>query len=185
MKSGKLKIILSMLLVAVIIWGLYYYISNSLDTPKDEVEIPSSKIEIILANDYPATPVTVVEMFCDITKAFYDEQYTEEQYDKLVEKFRSLLDQELLDNNPEMDHLQALGLEIEGFKGDKRKVMQTQVFGNTLVQQKKEDGSEWATITASFSLREDTTVLNTTENFILRRDDVGKWKVVGWKMAEK
>lgn len=181
--------ILVMAIVVVAIVGVYYYLSNRIVDKGDSVEIPKTTVEQLIQKDmdldYPATPKTVVQLYSQFSKCFYDKQYDETEYKQLVSQYRNLLDQELLVNNPEDGHIDLLAKEVDGYSDEKRYILSFYEPEGSEVKTYKSGGKEYATVQITYALREgDKTVLNTVEEFILRKDNDGKWRILGWRLAK-
>ena len=83
MKSSKaIKIIIIGLILAVIILVFYYHISNTAKS-KSEEEVHPTMVQNVLMKDlersYPPSPKEVLKYYSEITKCFYNEEYTEEE----------------------------------------------------------------------------------------------------------
>lgn len=187
----KVRAIAIMVVFFVFVIGMYYWLSNRDEKEKEQVEIPETKIEEILAkdlssSDYPATPKTVLHLYSQMSKCFYDEDYTEEQYKELVAQYRMLLDQELLVNNPSEDHIDMLSAEIQSYDNADRFILVYYDAKDEEVQKYNVGGVEYATVPMTYCLKEgETSVMNTEEEFILRKDSEGKWKILGWRINSK
>lgn len=187
-KKKMIQNIVTMVIVVVLLVGGYYFISNR--TKDSDVDLPETKVEQLIARDmdidYPATPRMVVQLYSEFSKCFYDKDYNEKQYNQLVEQYRKLLDQELLVNNPEEDHLTVLSEEINGYEDADRFILTFYETKNSEPKLYKMDGKEYAKMSITYSLREgQKSVLNTEEEFVLRKDSEGKWKILGWQLAKK
>ena len=61
-----------------------------------------------LDTNYPATPREVVKYYNRILECFYDDTYTDDELESLADQARKLLDDELLENNPDVYKRQDL-----------------------------------------------------------------------------
>ena len=48
-----------------------------------------------------------------------------------------------------------------------------------------QDGYDWAKLYCNFNIRKGTDIINTVEQFLLRKDENGRWKIYGWKLVEE
>lgn len=187
----KIRAIIIMLIFAGLVVALYYKLSYKEIGGSEQVEIPETKIEEVLVKDlssseYPATPKAVIKLYSQMSKCFYDGGYTEKQYENLVEQYRKLLDQELLVNNPEEDHAFRLSEEIQTYGDANRFILVFYEPKEEEVKRYESAGKEYATVPMTYALKEgDSAVLNTKEEFILRKDNEGKWKILGWRVKDK
>ena len=108
-KGMKGTIIL--IVLACLIIGYYYYLSNSLDSPTANV---TGEEEIVatmtmsqkalsrnLQSNYPPSPREVVKYFGEITQCDYNEEHDEEEIIALGLKMREIYDAELVANQTE------------------------------------------------------------------------------------
>lgn len=190
MSKAKQKMgvtILSMILFSAIIIYVFYYISNNTESNKESVQIPNTEVERLIAIDlelnYPATPREVLKLYSRFSKCFYDLEYSKDQFELLVEQYRKLMDQELLVNNPNEDYKPMLELEIEQYKKRKLKITNYTISEKTAVKYSAKDGKKYAQLQVPYLLKDKSSHLKVTEDFILRADGDGKWKVLGWKVV--
>lgn len=175
--------VLAMTIFGIAIIYVYFHISTSVKSI-DSVSVEDmTEIEILLNKDlniyYPATPREVVRLYGRMIKTLYTD-LTEEESKELALKIRELYDQELLRSNPEENYLAILNIDIAAKKEKGQKITNYVIVNKENEVQKTIDGKEFATIYLSFSIREDSKFTN-TQQFILRKDDKGKWKILGWK----
>ena len=101
-----------------------------------------------------------------------------------VEPPLELLDEELRDNNPKEEYLANLQLDIENYKKNKKSISQTDVCDTNDVLYKKIDGDDIAYVTASYFMKEDGSFNKTYQQFVLRKDEEGKWKILVFYQIE-
>ena len=99
-KGTKGMLILIVLVCAVI--GYYFYIANKGEdsaTKEERVEITAVKNVLLrnLERDYPPTPKEVVKYFAEITRCFYSEKYTDEEFNDFIFELVSLLENNVCD----------------------------------------------------------------------------------------
>ena len=86
-RSVKL-VIIGIILVALVV-GYYFYLSNKVKTAREE-QTEVTAVQNVLMRDlersYPPTPKEVLRYYCEITKCFYNEEYTEEELQELALK---------------------------------------------------------------------------------------------------
>ena len=190
MKKKYSHIIVVFVLIAIGVVALYYFfLTHNFDKEEDLTEkktFVEKMIDMDLDIYYPATTNTVLETYGKICQALYNEDYTDEQYKKLMSQYRKLMDDELLLKNPEEAQLTSMREEIADYK-EKDKNIFTYRFVDDLNNKEVEIGDKtYATITMSFGVKEGSSIVVTTEEtFILRKDNEDKWKILGWKLREK
>jgi hypothetical protein len=185
MKNYKNIIVIGIFAVAIV--GYYYYLSNRpIADPTDQVSTPT-KIEEVLETDVTTvmnTPRETVRYYSVLLKCIYNENPSQEQITSLGDKARELLDEELLGNNPEDAYLDSLKNEIEGYKETKRIVMGYAIDSSQNVKYYTEENIDYAIVDASYTLRETEVFTKTNEEYILRKDKNGYWKILGWRISQ-
>lgn len=176
------NIVIFIILIAIVV---SYYISTSkkpsgVDKAKDEYTL---LVEKDLEYGYPATPKEVVKCYARYVKCLYKGGLTDSQVEKLVKQLRILFDDELLAKNTLDSQLELLKRDIKDFKTEKKSITTYEVDEDS-IQMGTVDGEEKATIIIGFSVKEDTTYVRTTEQFLLRKDKDNKWKIVGWQLVK-
>lgn len=190
MKKNLKFIILGFLMVALIL-GYYYYISNKRtvndieDTTINEVTIVDQLLLKNIEKNYPPTPREVLKLYADITVAFYTQEYTEEQKRALAMKIRELYDDELIAANPEIEYLEALYKEIDTFKSQGITFSSYAVCSATDVDYFTKDGRDIARADLALTVKQGTEAGITKETFILRKDELGHYKIYGWALAKE
>lgn len=185
---GTKGTIILLLLVFMLI-AYYFYLSNRSDrTVKEEDSVEITQVQDILlrdlSRDYPATPKEVLRYYSEITKCFYNEDYTDEELKKLAEQAEALYDEALVAQKTKEQYLQDLEKDISDFKSQGIVVSTYKVSNSTDVNYFSRDGREYAGLYCTYTLRIGTKLQTTPEVFILRRDDEGHWKILGWDLAE-
>lgn len=189
-RSSKfLPTILFMSIIAISIIYLFYYINTSTEPilplgtkEKSELEIISEKD---LDYEYPATPSEVLRLYYRITRVLYNEDLTEEQTNNLVSKLRQLFDKELIENNPLEDQLKIFTKEKEDFKDKKYEFSDFNIMDAKEVLYWSKEEVEYAAVIGSSSFTKKNELLMVYEEYIFRRDEDGRWKIVGWQPANE
>ena len=97
---------------------------------------------------------------------------------------RELFDDELLASNPEKKHIESLKKDAESYHKEKKFISSYTVDKNSSVRKKTIDGKEYATLQASYLVQENNSgYTKTYEEFLLRADENGRWKIVGWEVV--
>ena len=176
-----------MLCLAVIVIGGYYYLSNrGKEEQKDK--IPTTEIDNLIAKDletqYPGTPREVLKFYNRINKCLYNEGLSNDKLEALLTQMRLLFSEELLKENSYEDQLENLKKDIKAYKSAKRKIVTTAVQKNEEVKYQTVGGEERASIVTSYMLKEKDDYTKTFEQFIMKKDDKGLWKIVGWALTD-
>ncbi|MBO5093464.1 MAG: hypothetical protein J6C33_03785 [Lachnospiraceae bacterium] len=176
-----------LLILMCMLVGYYFYLSNRSGTVKEEPEESSQTQEVLLrdlSRNYPATPKEVVKYYSEITKCFYNEEYSEDELAQLADKAMQLYDEELVAYQAESAYLGELKNDIALWKEEEVKVSSYKTASSTDVTYFTKDGRECASILCAYTLRKGTVLQQLEELYILRRDDDGHWKILGWQEAD-
>lgn len=192
-KSNPLKVIIVFAVFICMCVGAFFYLSNHTNEDKAPKEESNSKImtavqEILARNldtNYPPTPKEVLKYYSEITRCFYGEKYSEEELAELAKKSRQLFDDELYSTQTDEQYLAALIIDINSYKEANKAISSFSVSASTDVQEYRYDGREWAQLYCIYSVRVGTTITPVQERFLMRKDNLGHWKILGWELVEK
>lgn len=190
MKKNKSTIvtILVMLVVAGAIVGGYFFVSAKRNADNYEGKKEKTEVDILLGKDldssYPLTAREVVKFYSRILKCYYNEALTEKQLGGLLDQMRKLFDDELLAENPRETQLAELQEEIKDFASRDCTVTSYQVGQAGNVVTWSNEGRDYSRVVASYTEKEDRQFLKVYEEFILRKDESGKWKILGWQQTD-
>mgnify|MGYP000846283198 CR=1 FL=1 len=188
-KKSTIKTICFMIVFAVIVIVIYWYVSTRTTPLFSKPDGPTTEIEKLLNKDipgnYPSTPREVIKLYCRITKVLYSEELEDEQIEKLSEQLSSLYDDELIANKTKEEYLLDLKVDISSYRKSKRNIMQYVIENSDRVVYWDKEDRNYASLVASFTTKESNTYTKIFEEFILRKDSAGKWKILGWKLSDK
>lgn len=168
--------------------GLYYYVINrEPSAAKKESEL--SEIQTLILKDlegksYPETPRSVIKLYTRIQRCFYNDEYTEEEFKQLSKQARNLMDQELLNKNPEEVYNASLQSEVTDYKENSRTISSITLSDSNDVIYKKVDGNECAYVKASYFIREGKGFYRTAQKYVLKKGEDDKWKILGFEPIE-
>ena len=165
-------------LIVVIILVVYYSISSRGKKQGEETAEVTAVQNVLLRNlerNYPQTPKEVVKYYSEITKCFYNEEYTDEELVELAMKAKALYDEK---------YLIDLRSEITAFKESNSAISSYVLSASTDVEEFWEGGYECARLYCTYHVRTGTTMQYVEEVFILRKDAEGHWKIFGWDKVE-
>lgn len=178
--SAVVKSIILVVLGAVVILGAYMILTRGKKPAKEEDYVLTTVDEITttdLNRNYPADARMVVDFYGKIMRTLYRETYTDDQQDKMLEVLGGIMDDELLAN--QTNFKKSMKNEIKERKEGDYSVA-------TYVVQAKEpevvkiDGRKMCNVECLFSLRKSTKHIVVTYQFVMRMDDEGRWKILGW-----
>ncbi|MCI8615487.1 hypothetical protein D7V94_19755 [Parablautia intestinalis] len=187
--QGRVKALIIVIFLLCLVLGYYYYLSNKRSGRESEQQVKATAVQEVLMRDlesnYPPTPREVVKYYAEITRCFYGEDYTDEEFKDMAMKIQKLYDDELVANKTEQQYLDDLLLEINGLKDQQVVISSYSPASSTDVEEFVQDGYSWAQMRCTFNLRQGTQFQKTEEIFLLRKDADGHWKIFGWTLAEE
>lgn len=191
MKKKKKNIItfIVMVIIAIGIVAAYFIVSDRKSKESGEEATVQTEVDKLLEKNldasYPATPREVVKIYSRMMKCFFNEKMTDEQVEQMVDKLRLIYDDELLEQNPRETHLEELWEEIKDYKACERTIVSYQIekAGDMITWTNEE--REYARLIAYYTQKEGNEYLKVYEEFILRKDADGRWKILGWRLADE
>ena len=182
------RIGISIVICVGLVCGYYYYLSQKNAKSSEDAEDKMTEVEKIIERDfdknYPKTPREVVKWYNRIITAFYSEEYTDEELEKMADQARRLMDDELLSYNPRDTYLKNLKADIEDYKTRNKIIVQSSVSDSNDITYATVDGDYCAYVDAYYFSREASDYNRTYEEFVLRRDDEGHWKILSFRLTE-
>lgn len=184
-----LRIGIAVICMVSLVVGYYAYLSKRNSQSKAEEATEVSEVQAIInknfKSDYPATARAVVKWYNRIITAYYSEDYTQEELEKMADQARMLMDDELLAYNPRDTYLASLSMEIEDYHNRSRTIVSATISDSKEVQYKKVNGYDCAFISVYYFIREGSSYDRTYEDFCLRKGKDGNWKILTWRLATK
>ena len=183
-KCPKSAAVLAVMVITV--FALYYYLVNKVERSDPEVET-SAVEDVLLKNletDYPATVREVIKYYNEIMSCYYGENPTDEELKKLADKAMELYDAELVDYQSEEMYIEDLKAEIAAFAASDTVLSHVALSSSTAVDYYTYNGRECAQIRCIYTMRQKTGLMTIKEVYVLRKDDSGRWKILGWTPAE-
>lgn len=175
------------LLMVVVMICYYFYLSNK-EKVKEETNPKFTVVQEVLnrdlENNYPPTPKEVVKYYSEITKCFYNEEYSDGELELLADKADQLYDDELAQWNDWGQYMISLKSQIKDFKDQEITISTYIVASSTEVDFFEEDGFEFARLSVVYTLKQNNAKQDVPEVFLLRKDSEGRWKIYGWDNAK-
>lgn len=187
--SGGIKILIIVMVLAAIVLGYFYYLGHR-DRKQAEETAAATVVQSVLMRDlernYPPTPKEVVKYYSEITECFYNEEYSDEELTQLADKIQQLYDAELVANKSQDQYLLDLRNEIVEMKKNKYTIASYEVSASTDVEEFTQDGYSCARLYCTYYIRQPSsgTRVASMEQFVLRKDQDGHWKILGWELVE-
>lgn len=179
--------VILLILVAMLIVGAFALVAYR--TPKTaeeatEVTEKDTLMNINMQINYPSTPREVMKLYNRYMLCLYGvtgEEISDDQVRALGRKMREMYDEELLGANPEEPHLLSLLQEINAFRNDSKVMIQANVCDSNEVEYIDIEGASGALLEASYFVKKGTKEFSRTyQQFLLRKDDKGNWKILGF-----
>ena len=189
MKKFKISTAIIIIIVSVaLIVGAFILISSKVAGNKNYDDGKITAVQNVLLrnmeNNYPPTPKEVLKYYSDITQCFYAGGYTEEEFVDLANRALELYDEELRANQDYDVYMDDLRNEIKSYEDNDWSISSYSTSASTEVLEFKRDGYEWAQLYAFYNVRQKTQIVKVTEQFILRKDKDGRWKIYGWQQVK-
>lgn len=183
---GTAIVLIIVAVVLVFVVKSFYGILTGENNKQDEGK--RSEVQKLLDKNlddsYPATEREVMKVYSRIMKAMYSGECSEETIEKLFVQMRKLYDEELLAENPYDKHYKELKSELETYDKEKKKIVNYAVADGENVEKGEYKGHEQALVDVTLSVKEDGDWQHVTQEFVLRKDDDGRWKILGWYQVE-
>ncbi len=175
----------TMAVLLMVIAGLSYYtyLNNKATTEKESAKMSETQqlLEYNFVDAYPKTVRETVKLHCKYLKNAYNEAFTEDELFTVNKQIRQMFDDELLEYNPQEQQLQGLKDEIARYKENKQKFIGYKVAESSQIKYNTRNDKEYAKIRVTITLQVGTTNQTADEEYILRKDEEGRWKILGWQ----
>lgn len=187
-KRHKAFAVIIVVLFVIAVLGLFIYQNNKPQYDIENEVIITNIDNVVLRNldiNYPPTPKEVLKYYSEITTCFYQEDLSEEDLVRLAQTARKLYDAELCAGVTEEEYIESLREDILEFNSLEIVISGYTVSSSMDVEEYEIDGCEYARLYATYRLRQGTEYIYTNEVFVMRRDEEGHWKILGWELLEE
>ncbi len=176
-----------LLIIALTAFGLYYYLVNKAERPEPDVTTTAIQDVLLkdLEKDYPATVREVMKYYNEIMRCYYNESPNDADLKKLANKALELYDKELVDYQSEEMYLDNLEMEVKDLAEKGAILSHVAISSSTAVDYYTHNGRECAQIRCIYTMRQKAELYTSNETYVLRRDDKGRWKILGWTASDK
>lgn len=186
-QKSPVKTLILMLFLTAAIVAVYFVMSSKNDQSNVEAKAEETEVEKLLGKkiekNYPATPREVIKLYSRMLKCMYGEEMTDRQIEEMSLQVRKLFDDELLEQNPEKAHLDAIEADIAGYRMNGKSIISYNIEKAGDVVYNTIKGRECATLRAYYTVKQKTEYTRSYEEFILRRNEKGEWKILGWRQS--
>lgn len=186
-KSGGAGVVVVILIAVVIVAAFLLVLRYRPRSAEDTTEVSEmdTLLNIDIAENYPSTPREVMKLYNRYIVCLYagEEKMNDAQMQALGGKLRELYDEQLLEENPQEINLESLGEEIGSYRENGKVIIQANVCGSNDVDYVDIEGESGALVEVSYFMRgsSDPKFTRTYQQFLLRKDAEGDWKILGFK----
>lgn len=185
MKKTRI-VILAIVIVAAICTAFYIVNNNSKKESAKEAEL--TEIQKIttrnMEKDYPATPREVIKFYNRIIKCYYGIQYSDDELEQLADQALSMFDDDLLKKNEKESYIESVKSDAAQYEEDNKSISQTDVCDSNDVKYMTDNGDDIAYVTASYFIKNGSSYTKTYQEYVLRKDDDGDWKILTFYKIE-
>lgn len=182
-KGGVQGFTIAMFIVIIVVVAFYSVMTNRFGSRPEEES--SSEVDKLLNYDfvdnYPKTVRETVKLHCRYMKCAYNDNFTKEQLYTVNQNMRQLMDTELLSINTEESQLKALEKDIQFYIDNKQKYVSYSLAEASQIKYNTENDVEYAKIRVGTMLRVDGATVKGDQEYLLRKDAQGRWKILGWQ----
>lgn len=188
MKKARL-IIIAIACICLICGGYFLFSQNNTVSEENLTEVEKVLVKD-LKKDYPKTPREVVKFYNRIVKCYYSEKLSDKEIEDMVDQMLYLLDEDLLVVNPRDEYYRSVVADIKDYNIKNKRIVNTDVCDSndvTYVDDVKDGSNEvdkLAYVNASYFINTDGEFTNTYQQFVLRQDDDGLWKILTFYEVE-
>lgn len=185
-KKGIIYVLLMLILGSGLIVAFWKMANRNFGDATDATKttLVSDIITKELEKNYPPTPREVVDLYSQILTCFYNENCSDEEIESLGEQARLLFDTKLLEGNPKEQYFQDLKNEIKEYKKNKCTVVNYNIGESDEVKYVTKDNEKFAMIKAQYFMKNNNEYKRTTEDYVLRKDSDGHWKIYGYTISK-
>lgn len=179
----KTGVIIAALICILLVCGGYFIVKKESDRAQNN-EKELTEVEKLITRDlelnYPSTPREVIKFYNRIIEVFYKEELSDNELSQLADQVLLLFDVELAEVNPKDSYLYAVRADIDRYKADSKYIAQSRVCDSNDVKYVTKDEEKLAYVDASYFVREDSSHTRTYQEYVLRQNGDGKWKILGF-----
>lgn len=185
MKKTRI-VILAIVIVAAICTT--FYIVNNNSKKESAKEAGLTEIQKIttrnMEKDYPATPREVIKFYNRIVKCYYSRQYSDDELEQLADQALSMFDDDLLKKNEKESYIESVKSDAAQYEEDNKSISQTDVCDSNDVKYMTDNGDDIAYVTASYFIKNGSSYTKTYQEYVLRKDGDGDWKILTFYKIE-
>lgn len=190
-KSDIVSTIIFLVILVAVIFGCFFLAkkkSNERAEEQAQIEAQQTEAEKLIMMDieqrYPVTVREVLKLYNRILQCVHNEEVSDAEVKALAGQLRILFDDEFLQNNPYDQHVDSLILEVAEYDMLDRTIPNCEIeSAKSLVEWKNDQGS-FASLNVTYTIMEAKSPGRVSEKFLLRKQEDGRWKIVGWERID-
>lgn len=188
MKKARL-IIIALACICLICGGYILFSQNNTVSEEDLTEVEKVLVKD-LRKDYPKTPREVVKFYNRIVQCYYSEKLSDKEIEDMADQMLCLLDEDLLMVNPRDEYYRSVVSDIKEYNEKNKRIVNSDVCdsNDVVYVDDVKDGStevdKLAYVNASYFVNTDGEFTNTYQQFVLRQDEDGRWKILTFYEVE-
>lgn len=182
MKLSPKSLLVAVIFVVLIV-GYYWYLSNR-NVSSAEAKSDLTEVQMVITEDldgnYPSTPREVVKFYNRLLLCYYNEEYTEEELEAMVDQAMKLFDEDLISQNPRDQYLGDLKVDIASYRADGKTISNITIAGSKDVRYETLGADDCAYVDCVYYTREGSSFAAIPQTYMLRKDENGKWKILAF-----
>lgn len=188
MKKARL-IIIALACICLICGGYFLFSQNNTVSEENLTEVEKVLVKD-LKKDYPKTPREVVKFYNRIVQCYYSEKLSDKEIEDMADQMLYLLDEDLLVVNPRDEYYRSVVSDIKEYNEKNKRIVNSDVCdsNDVVYVDDVKDGStevdKLAYVNASYFVNTDGEFTNTYQQFVLRQDEDGRWKILTFYEVE-
>lgn len=188
MKKARL-IIIALACICLICGGYFLFSQNNSVSEENLTEVEKVLVKD-LRKDYPKTPREVVKFYNRIVQCYYSEKLSDKEIEDMADQMLCLLDEDLLMVNPRDEYYRSVVSDIKEYNEKNKRIVNSDVCdsNDVVYVDDVKDGStevdKLAYVNASYFVNTDGEFTNTYQQFVLRQDEDGRWKILTFYEVE-
>ena len=126
-----------------------------------------------------------MDYYSQIITCLYEGGYSEDEMKELAKQAHKLMDDELASRNEFDDYYKNLREDVESYKADEKKISSYLVESGDDVKYKDFQERKYSFVDCIYYTKGKEGTAKVPEEYTLRMDKDGKWKILYWKMVNK
>lgn len=190
-KSGTLSTIIFLVVLVALIFGCFFLAQKKSKERAEEqaqIEAQQTEAEKLIMMDieqrYPVTVREVLKLYNRILQCVHNEEVSDAEVKALAGQLRCLFDDEFLQNNPYDQHVESLILEVAEYDMLDRTIAKCEIESAKSLSEWTNELGSFASLNVTYTIMEAKNPGRVNEKFLLRKQEDGRWKIVGWERID-